>query len=319
MTIICDMKPRWFNINEVQFRKLFLIEKLHYDYKFLSPLLKNVEEKLYVKIDEKIKLIKNNNLKKYTFSNIIKLNENKYCDTIVFSINITKTDNNTSNVVAQYVNHKGELDSFTKKLIEPLIKINIVLDNKYDYNRLYLHSYLSHELTHLIDDYEELIKGNTSLSYKNVTGTLEILRNLSIVNPIFQTIFNIIYTGYKFEKKAFINQSYHELKKVGCTPENYKEKYKETLPYQNYIRMYDKAIETLQNANNNDLKDANFFICTNIKDKNIPRIPVNNFNTEIYRQKLIQLACKTKHDFLKKYGGILTAYLDDYKKMYNVI
>lgn len=319
MTIICEMKPRWFKINEAQYRKLFLSEKLHYDYSALYLLLKSIRGKLCQKIDEKIKLMKNNNVEKYKFNTIIQPNINKYCDSIIFTINIQKTNKKILNAIAQYVNNKGELDNFTNKLIEPQIKIHVDIDSNYTYNKLYLYSHLSHELTHLIDDYEELQRGNPSLSYNNMSGTLETLRNLAAENDTMQTLFNIIYTGYKFEQKAFINQSYHEFEKVGCTPYNYKEKYKETLPYRNYTRMFNKVIQSLQNASDKELEDTNYLFNTVYKDKNIPKLQLNNFNAETYRQKLIQLAEKIKHDFMKKYGGVLTAYLDDYKKTNNII
>ena len=152
-----------------------------------------------------------------------------------------------------------------------------------------------------------------------MTDTIESLRNLTGENIIIQTLFNIVYTGYKFEEKAFIIQSYHEFEKVGCTPLNYKAKYKETLPYQNYMRMFDKTVKTLQTVSNEELEDTNYLFNTVYKDKNIPKLPINKFNPNAYRQKLIGLAEKIKHDFLKKYGGVLTAYLDDYKRVNNII
>lgn len=313
------MTPRIFNINEAQYRKLFLNEKLHYDYSALSPLLRSIRGKLCQKINEKIKLMQNNNVEKYKFNTTIRPDVNKYCDNIIFSITIQKIEGNIQNVVAQYVNDKGELDTFTKKLIEPQIKVFININTEYEYNKLYLLSHLSHELTHLIDDYEELQRGNPSLSYNTMTGTIETLRNLTGENIIIQTLFNIVYTGYKFEEKAFIIQSYHEFEKVGCTPLNYKAKYKETLPYQNYMRMFDKTVKTLQTVSNEELEDTNYLFNTVYKDKNIPKLPINNFNPNAYRQKLIGLAEKIKHDFLKKYGGVLTAYLDDYKRVNNII
>ena len=119
-------------------------EKLHYDYSALSPLLRSIRGKLCQKINEKIKLMQNNNVEKYKFNTTIRPDVNKYCDNIIFSITIQKMEGNIQNVVAQYVNDKGELDTFTKKLIEPQIKVFINVNTVYEYNKLYLLSDLSH-------------------------------------------------------------------------------------------------------------------------------------------------------------------------------
>ena len=85
------------------------------------------------------------------------------------------------------------------------------------------------------------------------------------------------------------------------------------------MRMFDKTVKTLQTVSNEELEDTNYLFNTVYKDKNIPKLPINNFNPNAYRQKLIGFAEKIKHDFLKKYGGVLTAYIDDYKRVNNII
>ena len=50
-----------------------------------------------------------------------------------------------------------------------------------------------------------------------------------------------------------------------------------------------------------------------------PRLPVKKFTANIFREKIDKFIEYVCHDFLKKYCGILTAYLQDYKTLHKKI
>lgn len=306
-------------LNEQEMRKLFLLnEELHYDYN-MKPFLNSLLDKLKSNILDFIEKMKKFSIKKKTKLFTIYLNNCKYVDNIIFRTTFIYRNNQHPTTVAEYLNNSGELDSFTGKLKEPIIDVTLELNKDYIFDNLTLRSSVSHELTHLIDDYEELNRGHLSVNYRNDIGDIQILKGLKDSNEIFDALFSILYLDNKFEKKAFINQTYYEFEKIGCTPYDYREKYKETLSYNNYINGLDFAINQLQQASNEDLKETNYLLNTVYRIKAIPKMNIGTFNGGEYRQKLIGIAEKIKKDFLKKYGGVLTAYIRDYKLKHNML
>ena len=112
---------------------------------------------------------------------------------------------------------------------------------------------------------------------------------------------------------------YDELKAIGCTDENYREKYKETITYKNYTKLKNVIKQEITSSSDNELKNINHVLNTEYKETHLPKISNNKFDVEIYKNKVNKFIDNVCHDFIKKYGGILTAYLNDFKTFNNKI
>ena len=139
------------------------------------------------------------------------------------------------------------------------------------------------------------------------------------VDKLLQNIGKLLYISNKFEKKAFIAQTYNELEAVGCTDENYKIKYKETITYNNYNKLKNQIKQEILSSTDNELENINYELNNRYKGIHIPRLPVKKFTANIFREKIYKFIEYVCHDFLKKYCGILTAYLQDYKTLHKKI
>ena len=60
-------------------------------------------------------------------------------------------------------------------------------------------------------------------------------------------------------------------------------------------------------------------IITTILNRYLVRMNIGYFTADEYREKLINMAKKIRHDFMKKYGGIITAYLEDFNSKFITI
>ena len=89
---------------------------------------------------------------------------------------------------------------------------------------------LSHELTHLYDDWSELSRAKIGVNFnqKNVDTTKFIGNNFSKSNnDLLKKLAMLSYMSLNVEKQAFLSQTVQELESIGCNLYNYKEKLKE--------------------------------------------------------------------------------------------
>lgn len=312
--------PREVRINEKQLNELLIHEKLHYNYD-IEPLLSEVMDTLNAKISNTLKQMRKYKVDNHEETFNVPIKNSKYIDNIEFTIKYDMfiDTNKVNKSTASYYNENPEIDRSTGKMRYPTITVKLPFNNMYYYDRLLLKSAVSHELTHLIDDYEEIIRDNTPINYRKMPLTIQTMHELGADNKLYNALFMLLYTGYEFEKKAFINQAYNDLKRVGCNPYNYKEVYKKTDPYITYTNMYNKSINIIQNASDNELEELNFVLNTAYTNHDIPRMNIGYFTADEYRAKLINMAKRIRHDFMKKYGGIITAYLEDFNSKFITI
>lgn len=304
--------PRIERITESQLSKLLLNEELHY-----PRYLEEMTDIILQWCKDDISSLLNNNENNGDFLHFFK--NNQYTDRLSLSINISE-GNMFSNTKAQYYNEYGTL-GFNKtdnKLNCPNIYLNITLNKNGIYNEHQLKTSISHELMHLYDDWKSLSQGNEPI---NTNQDLMAAHNMMFQNTdkLLQNIGKLLYLSNKFEKKAFIAQVYNELKAVECTDENYREKYKETITYKNYNKLENVIGKEIISSSDDELKNINYVINIEYKETHLPKIPNNKFNVKIYRNKVNKFIDNVCHDFIKKYGGILTAYLNDFKMFNNKI
>ena len=303
--IFLGFVPRIERLTESELSQLILNEELHYP--------RYLEEMTYIILqwckDDISSLLKNKE-SNGDFLHFFK--DNQYADRLSLSINITE-GNVFTNTRAQYYNEYGTFgfNKIMNKLSCPSIYLNITLGKNGTYNEHQLKTSISHELMHLYDDWNSLSHGNGPI---NTNQDLMAANNMMFQkdNHLLQNMGKLLYLSNKFEKKAFITQVYNELNAVGCTDENFREKYKETITYKNYNKLETLIKQEIISSSDEELQNINYILNSEYKDTHLPKLSIHNFNANEYRDKLNKFIDNVCHDFIKKYGGILTAYLQDY-------
>lgn len=310
--IFLGFVPRIERITESELSKLLLNEELHYP-RYLKEMVNIILQ--WSKDD--ISSLLNNRESSGDFLHFFK--DNQYADKLSLSINLSN-NNMFSDAKAQYYNEYGSFgfNKITNKLVCPSIYLNISLSKDNTYNEYMLKTNISHELMHLYDDWKSLSTGNEPI---NTNQDLMAAHNMMFqnVDKMLQNIGKLLYLSNKFEKKAFIAQTYNELEAVGCTDENYKTKYKETITYKNYNKLKSQIKQEILSSTDNELENINYELNNRYKGTHIPRLSDKNFSVDVFREKLDKFIEYICHDFIKKYGGILTAYLQDYKVLHKKI
>ena len=310
--IFLGFVPRIERLTESELSQLLLNEELHY-----PRYLEEMTDIILQWCKDDISSLLNNKESSGDFLHFFK--DNQYADRLSLSINISE-GNMFTNTRAQYYNEYGTFgfNKIISKLSCPSIYLNITLGKNGTYNEHQLKTSISHELMHLYDDWNSLSHGNGPI---NTNQDLMAAHNMMFQNTdkLLQNIGKLLYLSNKFEKKAFIAQVYDELKAIGCTDENYREKYKETITYKNYNKLKNVIKQEITSSSDNELKNINHVLNTEYKETHLPKISNNKFDAEIYKNKVNKFIDSVCHDFIKKYGGILTAYLNDFKTFNNKI
>lgn len=301
------MKQQIRLINEVQYADMFLNEERHYP-KFLDNLKMSVMRVVETEIEKSVK----NGL--YNFETVIKI-ESEYCNEIDVKITLNPYGdiNDRLQYQASYYNDNNSLQN--GKLICPQLTIMCpFMNNRTDYFRLYY--ILAHELTHLYDDWKSLKCGKNSilLHQRNYDTVLFSQRLLKIGGDLNQGIGMLSYLSLKVERQAFLSQTIQELKGLGCTQFNYKDKMKETVFYGNLIKSYRLFYNGLSNVDNEYLISLNKWIIKRFPKASIPKYDIKTFNTEQYKQRLIKWANNIYHQTMKYYGSVVSYYIDELKE-----
>lgn len=303
--IFLGFVPRIERLTESELSKLLLNEELHYP-RYLEEMTNIILQ--WCKDD--ISSLLNNKESSGDFLHFFK--DNQYADRLSLSISISE-GNMFTNTRAQYYNEYGTFgfNKIISKLSCPSIYLNITLNKNGTYNEHQLKTSISHELMHLYDDWNSLSHGNGPI---NTNQDLMAAHNMMFQkdNHLLQNMGKLLYLSNKFEKKAFITQVYNELNAVGCTDENFREKYKETITYKNYNKLERLIKQEIISSTDDELQNINYILNSEYKDTHLPKLSIHNFNANEYRDKLNKFIDNVCHDFIKKYGGILTAYLQDY-------
>ena len=123
--------------------------------------------------------------------------------------------------------------SKNKKVMFPLLKV-----------------VLSHEITHLYDDWSELMRNGSDINYfnKNIDTTNFINSSFQMNDELYKSLSIMAYMSLKVERQAFISQTVQELESLGCTLTNYKQKIKETTLYNNISNGYNNLLKEINNS-----------------------------------------------------------------------
>lgn len=305
--------PYMIKINETQYDWLVngnLNESLHYP-QFLEEFVNDV----YMLILNDIKTMIKNNIDDSDF--FYKNLNFEYVDEIHCIITITHNEDISSHVFygAKYI----PTNIKDKHIHEATLYIQIPLNKNKKTGTLFLKSIVFHELMHLYDDYQRLLNNSNVLSYNStVNHTMSAFENFikSGHNRLGVDISKIAYLNLGTEQKAFSSQVVYELYNLDCTPSNFREKMKQTLAYKNYIKIKNELYNTIQNATFNELWFFNLEIFDNYIKSNIPKFDYNKKDVDIeqYRNNLLKWADNTCHQFMLKFGGVVTYYLENFKQ-----
>lgn len=295
---------RIIKINEQQYHSLLMNEEMHYP-KFLDKLKDFVSAHVHVKIEEELKN------KNYSFQFLLSC-DCDYTDNIWFDINIDPNGDITDKRLYNCFYYNGYNSLFNGKLKNPRIIINCPCKND-NVIFLSLKTALSHELTHLYDDWNELSRNKDGINFVQKNQDTTKLVNTYITQKtedLMKSISFLSYTSLKVERQAFLSQTIQELEEIGCTLSNYKQKIKETIIYNNLNKSYKTILSEINSTNDEDLMNFNKYVIDIVPKANIPKLNIGEFNAEKYRSMLLQWAEKTHHNMMKYYGSVVQYYLD---------
>lgn len=297
-------------INEADYANMFLNEERHYP-KFLDELKSKVNK---AAIDAIYTNAKNWIFK---FNKIIDI-DCEYCDKIILSVTLKPNGklSDKKEYRAYYFNKYDRL--YNGKLYNPSITITCPYVNGAIYSS-YLECCISHELTHLYDDWQSLKNGGHSINWqdKNV-DSVDLINHLSSGNSDFEKgLSYIVYLSLKAEQKAFLSQTVQELKNLGCDQFNYKKLLKKTMLYESLHKAYGLFYEGLNNVTDEKLFEFNNLIFNDFKKSAIPKYNNKEFNPKSYRDKLIKWVNNIYHRIMVKYGSVVSYYVDKVTEDWN--
>ena len=299
---------RIIKINEQQYSRLLLNEELHYP-KFLDVLKDTVSAKAHIEIERQIAC---GNVE-FEFS--LPLNC-EYTDNIILKVSIDK-EGDISDKKQYRCFYYNEYNSLIDdKLINPQIIVRCPSRNGRIMFPL-LKVALSHEITHLYDDWSELKRNGRGINYfrKNGDTTNFVSSSFQMNDNLYKSMSIMAYMSLKVERQAFLSQTVQELEYLGCTLSNYKQKLKETTMYGNITKSYRLLSEEIRKVDDYTLRNCNTYIISTHPKANMPKMNIGNFNAETYRKKISSWAEKVYHETMKSYASVVQYYINRLKEI----
>jgi hypothetical protein len=175
---------------------------------------------------------------------------------------------------------------------------------------------LSHEITHLYDDWSELIRNGSGINYfnKNIDTTNFINSSFQMNDELYKSLSIMAYMSLKVERQEFLSQTVQELESIGCTLTNYKQKIKETTLYNNISKSYNNLLKEINNSSDYILYNCNLYILNTHPKANLPKMNIDDFDVKEYRKKLLNWGDFAYHNTMKMYGSIVQYYLNQLKE-----
>lgn len=295
-------------ITEKQYRDLFLNETMHYpdEMNHIFAIVFNKAVAPNFVLMKRLQL----DAKKYVFEY-----ECEYFKNITFLFSFY--EDGDINVATDYHgSYKNERELVDTKIQNPLITIEAPRTEDWKINLTYIESATVHELTHLYDDWQNMIHGNPSLFKSKPNQEMLKFKEASVDNDSFivKAIAEIAYFISKSETKAFYAQTYHELKALGCNNKNYHEKIKETASYKAIVKNRDLILKSVDFADKTELENINQHIRLSFPHMKMTSIGTTDFDKQRYVEKLKTFVERECRRFLNNYGSVVQLYIDDYNR-----
>lgn len=204
------------------------------------------------------------------------------------------------------------------KLIGAKITVNASISNKWETDISRLRYVVSHEVTHLFDDWDNLSRGGEGVfNNKETTANVTFMKKMeNDTNKIIKSLRWIAYLSIKTESNAFTQQLMQELERLKATRLNIKEKFRETVSYNNMKKSEIEFNNALKNTNFYELLETNNIINDYYSHSSIPKMNPNQFDAEKYLNRLKNWGERVLHKLSRRYYGVVQLYHDRLNEEY---
>lgn len=210
---------------------------------------------------------------------------------------------------AQYYNGSGfDRES---RLENPEMSVTVQVSSDGWYPKQWLEACISHEVTHLYDDWKWMNLGHESLCVSpKHTGEAELMAAGDMYGiGLLKTIGFGCYLSSESEENAFIGQVCEELKMLGAKRRNVSKKLKSTSSYRNYKKFGIDMKHYINKCDESTAKTVNELISNWFDKSGVPYIR-NGFDFSVFSEKMLKWAENIRMHFMKRYCGAVQYYLD---------
>lgn len=196
------------------------------------------------------------------------------------------------------------------------LEIPISEDGKTNYN--FIMTMISHEITHLYDDWVDLTNGGNGLfNRQSVVANTELFYdNHSSPNRLLKAISWMCYMSNYTETNAFTTQIMYELKELKCDVSNIREKYKEATSFTNLNYTLQDFHEGFENIFDEDLEDLNTYILETYPKSNVPKMNIGAFDAGRYRSMLEKWFDRESRKIRRRFMCVVQLYRDELAENY---
>ena len=204
------------------------------------------------------------------------------------------------------------------KLLGVKINVTAPISDEWKTEMSYLEYIVSHEVTHLFDDWENIKMGGKGVYRNNKTiANMNFINNADKSNnSLIKSLRWLAYLSIYTESNAFAQELMQELKTLQAGHFNIKEKFKETVSYNNLKKTEIEFNNVMKNANFIDLMYANDELITKYRDTSIPKMNQMQFNADKYYSMLTKWGDRILHKLSRRYFGVVQLYYDRLQEEY---
>jgi len=310
-----NREPKSVIVNEQQYSDIILCEEMHYP-RFLDAVKLKVSN---ICIDL-IKGMIENHVSKQVFDRYI--DNRLYFNHLSIDISLHYGGNMHDSYMYSGACESGEKLDELNYLLGCKLYLSIPVSQNGEINPGFILGTVSHEVTHLYDDWNSLMNGgpgifnNKKEEINNDAVNDVLVYGSDKFSNIIQSLVYMLYLSINSERKAFVSQLYQELESCGTDYSNYREKLKECACYINVTDGRGNFLEDLKYADAEELENVNKWALENYKGNSIPKMNASGFDAEAYRNKLHRWCDKIINGILHRYAGVVQCYLNDRQKEY---
>ena len=315
LTVVCPAKGGGFDVSKLFYRVSHELTHLYDDWNSVRKFLDNLKDDVSANVTNHI----SDMIKRCVTEEVVTIDVDcEYADKITVHINLdsNKDVRDKKAIHAEYFNSSdvlvdGKIDKPTIRLFCPV--------NGDVYNYFAVKYRLSHELTHLYDDWNSIRNGNGGIcrSPQNMDTTEFLKDSATGAQPVLKNFAFLAYMSLNTERQSFLSQTVQELEGLGCNQWNYREKLKETDTYNNITKSHEGVVNCANNMTDSDLHMLNLWVTSQFPKARIPKMNAGGFDAERYRAMILKWAERVYHETMKSYGSVVQYYIDNLKEEWN--
>ena len=290
--------------------KSIIDETLHY-----PDFLDNVKTEVVFKITKQIDSMIKRNINQ--INTVINLDNNRYFDKLILNLNL----NFDTDINDKYNYGASSISSETiknEKLSDGEINLIVPVSTDKKTNFSKIQYVVCHEITHLFDDWNDLKRGGTGIfsSPKTIANMNFMNKAVNSPNNLIRSLRWLAYFSIYTESNAFTQQLMQELIRLKANHITVKEKYKNTVSYNNLKKTEVEFFNALHDTNHIELMYANNEINRNYKDSTVPKLNDEQFDSKKYYNMLKKWGERILHKISKRFHGIVQLYCDKLTESY---